>query len=151
MTFRPQTRTNDAVLPDELPRLSQIGLAVDSQVFGMAFFDGWNNLEVNNFFSAQAASTSDSVRQLHMCQAGTMSLYSTNLQGNGNSIDGATMTIRIDQVPSSLVITLDQASGFIQNTTDSAVFAVGENCDFKYNQGNATVNSLSMMARYVPT
>jgi len=150
MAYFPQTRSNDAVNPDELVRLSQVGTDPNNQSMAYGFFSAFFNNHVNHFYNGQASTTDFTIRRYALAQAGTMTRFNVIVRDNNNSIDGAAYTMRVNQVKGNETMVVDQATGTFQDITNSDVYAVGDEQDWIYEQGNSWNNTLSMAAIFTP-
>lgn len=148
MTYFPKTRTNDAVLPDELVRFSQIG-GVGVAIYGQQAHDSITNNEVNTWFGSLNAAGSGE-RRFSSARAGVLSLLCVLLQVNSNTIDGANFQHEIDDVPGTMIVIVDQATGFFQDITNSDTYTIGQVLYWQYHQGNAAVTMFSTCCQMQP-
>jgi len=83
--------------------------------------------------------------------AGTLSLFCVIIQVNRNTIDGGFFEHLFDDVAQSDPLVVDQATGFIQNITANSTFTLGQEINFRYSQGNNTIDLWSFSALMTPT
>ena len=74
--------------------------------------------------------------------------FSINITANSNMSDGADMNLRIDAVDGNNVIVLDQATGVIQDTTNSDAITNGQNLSFQYGRIDGAITCVSHSILY---
>ena len=84
--------------------------------------------------------TSQQNKQFTMPTACTHSLLTANLTANANTVNGATITVEEDDAVTPLVLTIDQATGKLQELTLRAATVALAEINYTYTEGDSTID-----------
>jgi len=146
------TRFNAPEIDQDLATKGYVDNTVTTGVaiFGQQSHDSITNNEVNTWFGSLNAAGSGE-RRFIAAVAGTLSLLCFDLQTNSNTVDGANFKQVLDDVDGNEIVTVDQATGFFQDITNSDTYLLGVTLYWQYEQGNSSVVMFSACCQMVPT
>jgi len=126
-----------------------INSAVVGQIGNQSF--AINN--VNGWFSkfTDASTSSETGRSWVVPQAANLTLFIVNISANGNTVDGATWGTRTNQANANQTVTIDQATGFFQDITNSDPLVAADICCFQYRGIDGASSCRSAGAVFTPT
>jgi len=124
------------------------GYFIKDQLFVSCTAQAWTTGQFWTFYAHTAPVNNEDNKSLFIPIALTFHNFYAQLNVNNNTADGATLTIRNASVDGNGILTVDQATGFFEDTTSTDnVIAQGQiGVLYTQNDNSITVRTIGILA-----
>lgn len=100
-------------------------------------------------FTSDTWTGNEGNRSTVVARGGTFRNYIVELSVNNNTVDGATIRLRVNSGNGNQIVTVDQATGVFQDITNTDTVAIQDRISNLYTQGNNSISSRGVGVEFV--